>query len=343
MTLPGASNEPAAGPPGHSGEAAGSGYGLTAGTGEPAERRPRPARSSWPDAAAMPADEKPPRSGTAVLADRLAAVLVHHEPGWRLPRHSALARRYDTSVTLIDAAISELVKRHLIRRYPDGQLYRASPAEYQISLEGVPGLTPAVDPMGGELTCQSRQTSWRRIPEDISWALHINPGEPACVVRVLWTAGGQPAACATTYLPAVLARQVSGSDAGVPGKADAGAASFDPATVASALSLLPHAAGPHAGEAAERFVIPVGTATSMQLEMQLPPPAVARSLRLSVGEPAAIVTVRFDDPETRKPVGLSVTVVRPDLFRIVVQSPAAPLPDGGEGNFTRTWTHAVDD
>ncbi len=48
-----------------------------------------------------------------VLADRLAAALVHHEPGWRLPRHSALARRYNVSVAEIDAAVGELVSRHL--------------------------------------------------------------------------------------------------------------------------------------------------------------------------------------------------------------------------------------
>jgi hypothetical protein len=32
------------------------------------------------------------------------------------------------------------------------------------------------------------------------------------------------------------------------------------------------------------------------LELQPPPAAVARSLRLSPGQPAAMVTVRFDDP-----------------------------------------------
>jgi len=40
-----------------------------------------------------------------VLADRIAAALVHREPGWRLPRRSALARRYNVSLTEIDAAI----------------------------------------------------------------------------------------------------------------------------------------------------------------------------------------------------------------------------------------------
>ena len=66
-----------------------------------------------------------PRPAVGVLADRIAASLVHHEPGWRLPRHTALARRYNVSTAEIDAAVDELSTRHLVRRLPDGQLYRA--------------------------------------------------------------------------------------------------------------------------------------------------------------------------------------------------------------------------
>src|SRR5260370_11848256 len=59
--------------------------------------------------------------------------------------------------------------------------------------------------MGEELTCRSRQVSWRRVPEDIGWALRIPPSEPICVVRGLWTANGEPAAFTTTYLTADVA------------------------------------------------------------------------------------------------------------------------------------------
>lgn len=41
----------------------------------------------------------------------------------------ALARRYNVSIAEIDTAIGELFRGWLIRRLPDGQLYRASPAE----------------------------------------------------------------------------------------------------------------------------------------------------------------------------------------------------------------------
>ena len=100
-----------------------------------------------------------PAPAAAVLADRLAAALVHHEPGWRLPRLTALARRYSVSSSEIDAAIEELAARHLVRRLPDGQVYRASPAEYWVPLEGVFGLVSRVDPMGGQLVCTSRHTT----------------------------------------------------------------------------------------------------------------------------------------------------------------------------------------
>jgi Bacterial regulatory proteins, gntR family len=160
------------------------------------------------------------RPAAEVLADRLAMALVHHEPGWRLPRHTVLARRYNVSTAEIDAAISALVSRHLVRRLPDGQVHRVSPAEYLIPLEGVPGLHSRIDPMAGELTCRTRQTSWRRVPEDIDWALRIDPAEQVWVVHTVWTTGDEPAAYVTTYLSADAAGAIPGIDP--PGTDEAG-------------------------------------------------------------------------------------------------------------------------
>ncbi len=212
------------------------------------------------------------RPGVGVLADRIAAALVHHEPGWRLPRHTTLARRYNVTTAEIDAAVSELATRRLVRRLADGQLYRVSPAEYLIPIEGVPGLVSYVDPMGGHIACRSRQAVWRQVPEDIGWALRIPPQDP--------------------------------------GRAD-----------------------PR----------PLGQPRAVHVEMQPPPPSVARSLRLSAGQPAAMVTARFDDPETGRPMALTIAVFRPDLFRIVLVSGEQPLPDGDERTFSGAWTHAVED
>ncbi len=266
-----------------------------------------------------------------VLADRLAAALVHHEPGWRLPRHTALARRYNVSPAEIETAVGELVRRHLIRRLADGQLYRASPAEYLLEIEGVSGLASSLDPMGGDIACRSRQVSWRRVPEDIGWALGLETSLAVCVVRFLWTAGGEPAACTTTYLP---------SDRATAGVGEPGAPLPD------ALTLLPLSVRPREAAADAKALsdaTPGGRPSALHIEMQPPPPAVARSLRLPAGQPATIVTVRFDDPSDGTPAALTVAVLCSDLFRVVLQSPQPPLADGGDGSFTGAWTHAVED
>jgi DNA-binding GntR family transcriptional regulator len=267
----------------------------------------------------------------SVLADRLAAALVHHEPGWRLPRHSALARRYNVSAAEIDAAIEELVSRHLVRRLADGQVYRASPAEYVISLEGVPGLASFVDAMGGEFACRSRQVSWRLPPEDISWALRTPANQQVCVVRYLWTASGEPAALSTTYLP---------GDIGVPPEEVTGT------RLPKTLNLLQLTGlGDDAAQALPREAEPAlaGSPAALYIELQAPPPSVARSLRLSAGQPAMIVTIRFDEPDSGRPVALTIAVLRPDLFRVVVQTPLPPLPDGNAGSLSGSWTHALED
>jgi DNA-binding GntR family transcriptional regulator len=278
-----------------------------------------------------PARAGSPRPAVSVLADRLAAALVHHEPGWRLPRHSALARRYSVSAAEIDAAVEELVGRHLVRRLADGQIYRASPAEYVLDLEGVPGLLSYVDAMGAEFTCRNRQISWRLPPEDISWALRLASAEPVCVVRFLWTAGGEPAAFSTTYVPGDLAGP-PGLYAGEP--------------LPESLSLLQltgltEGASPAADENDGGTI--TGVPSALHVEMQAPPPSVARSLRLSAGQPAMMVTVRFDDPAQHRPVALTTAVLRADMFRLVVQSPDPPLPGGRVGSVAVSMTDAAED
>ncbi len=277
----------------------------------------------------------------SVLADRLAAALVHHEPGWRLPRHSALARRYNVSPAEIDAAVEELVGRHLVRRLADGQLYRASPAEYVIGIEGVPGLTTYVDTMGGEFACRGRQLTWRLPPEDIAWALGQPADQQVCLIRLLWTDGGEPAALCTTYIPGDLASRVS-----------LGTAASLPATLnllqVTAVAGIP----PQAGEAVDSMPPSPGSPpaqllsaspAAMHIELQAPPPSVARSLRLTASQPALMITVRFAEPGADRPVALTIAVLRPDMFRVIVQTPQPPLPaPGGAGSSADSWAHAAE-
>jgi DNA-binding GntR family transcriptional regulator len=242
-----------------------------------------------------------PTGSTAVLADRMAAALVHREPGWRLPRRSALARRYNVSLTEIDAAISDLARRSLVRRLPDGQLYRASPADYWIPVEGVAGLGTRLDPMGGTIACQSRHVSRREAPQDVAWALRLPPGAPIRVVRCVWLSEGDPAAVSTAYLHDPAASSAEGdADGDTDAEPDQEISSFD-----SVLTTLPAAA--------------------VSVEMSPPQPAIARSLRLSPGQAVVTVTVRFDDSATGAPTGLTVVMMKPELFRVAIDTTEAPL------------------
>lgn len=305
-------------------------------------RRDRGSRASRPG---RPGAEqmRTARSAVSVLADRLAAALVHHEPGWRLPRHSALARRYNVSAAEIEAAVEELVNRHMVRRLADGQVYRASPAEYVVDLEGISGLATRLDAMGAEFACRSRQLSWRLPPEDISWALRMEADQQVCVVRYLWTADAAPAALLTTYIPGDIAsRADTGSTATSPSVLNLFQLAGVPGAVSANVVATDAAAGATGVGAATVGAATVGAATALHLELQAPPPSVARSLRLGAGQPAVIVTILFDDVATGRPIALTIAVLRPEMFRLVLETPPHPLTEAGAGNLAGSWTRAVE-
>jgi len=280
------------------------------------------ARNGTASAASEPAEE---RTAAQVLADRVAATLTHHEPGWRLPRRSALARRYGVSAAEMEAAIEELAARLLVRRLPDGQVYRASPADYLIRLEGMPDLRASIDPMGTVIECASRHVSWRRVPEDVGGALGLGPGDPVCVVRCLWTAGGYPAAFSATYLP----ERYSCLAGDPPVLADVlrSPAVMLPAAAPASVAGCGRAPAPH----------PAG----LFIELQPPAQSVARSLRIAAGQPTVNVTVRFDDTPAGRPVALATAMLRPDMFRVVIESPQAPRANPAAAGDDSIWTHTA--
>ena len=242
------------------------------------------------------------RAASGVLADRMAAALVHREPGWQLPRRSALARRYNVSMAEIDAAIVELSRRSLIRRLPDGQLYRASAAEYLIPLEGIGGLSTRLDPMGGEISCSARHVSLRAAPQDVAWSLGVAGENPVRIIRCAWAVGAEPVAISTAYVPGALAE----------------VASDEPDEFEAVLRMPPVAFS------GTRTVY----ARAVDLELAPPQPSISRSLRLLPGQSAISVTIRFDDQDTDKPVGLTTVTLKPHHFRVVIQAgdqlPKAP-------------------
>jgi DNA-binding GntR family transcriptional regulator len=244
------------------------------------------------------------RAAAGVLADRMAAALLHREPGWQLPRRSALARRYNVSMAEIDWAIGELTRRSLIRRLPDGQLYRASAAEYLVPIEGIGGLSTRLDPMGGEISCTARRVSLRAAPQDVAWSLGVAGDNPVHVVRCAWAVAAEPVAISVAYVP--------------------GAADEPPADATDTFETILQMPAGALADAAVR-------ARAVDLELAPPQPSVARSLRLQPGQPAISVTIRFDDRGTGAPAGLTTVTLKPQHFRVVIQagdtlpSPADPV------------------
>src|SRR5947209_1787593 len=230
----------------------------------PPQPAPPPTGATSRDGAGA-AEDRGPLRATTVLADRMAAALVHREPGWRLPRRSALARRYNVSLTEIDAAIADLSRRSLVRQLPDGQLYRASPADYWISVEGAAGLATRLDPMGGSIACQTRHVSRREAPQDVAWALRLPSGASIRVIRCVWVSAGDPVAVSTAYLRGLFADAGGPEGPGGPGAGPGEGAATRFASLGSALYGLPAAA--------------------VSVEMSPPQPSIARSLRLSPGQP----------------------------------------------------------
>jgi DNA-binding GntR family transcriptional regulator len=278
-------------------------------------------------------------SSAGVLAGRIAATLVHHEPGWRLPRLTTLARRYQASSVEIEAAIDDLVRRHLVRRLPDGQLYRASPAEYQLALEGIAGLASHVDPMGGQLTCTSRHASRRRVPEEISRALGLAPGALVLAIKCLWAVGGEPGALSASYIPEQFAEfEGAGLDgdhfwpAPVPASRPAEPVAGVPAAEGGISMPLPF---PLAFPLPLRAAVVGARPRALQIEMSQPPPAAARRLRVSAGEPVLTVTASFANTPDGPPVALTTAMLRPELFRVVVEAGHAPIPSDG---LVSAWT-----
>jgi DNA-binding GntR family transcriptional regulator len=241
-----------------------------------------------------------------MLTERIADALADHEPGWRLPQPTILARRYSVSTAEIDKAIRELTALRILRCLPDGRVYLASPADQLATLEGLPGVGSHIEPMGVSITCASRHVSCQAVPPDIELILGLPSGAEVRVVRCLWTADGQRAAFSTAYLPEHLDTVENPAELGH-------------------TSLPKHLNSASAGRAAATrngAIRPL----AIRVEVQPMTESVARALQLVPDIPMIAVTVTSGDPSLSRPVALTAAALRSDLFRIVVEPPAADPP-----------------
>jgi hypothetical protein len=200
-----------------------------------------------------------------------------------------------------------------------------------LRLDGLPGLSSLIDPMDHQLSCTAARTSRLRAPADIADGLRLAPGGQVCVRRCLWAADGEPAAVVTTYVPDDYCHLLTGPLA-LPGKGNLAG----PSPLASALD------GGMSPGAVPGLTLHPG---AVRIELQAPGASAARRLRLATGAPAVLVTARLDraagiwgdaradapgraphasprpNPDAGPaPVALTVLVLRPDVFRIVLHT-----------------------
>jgi DNA-binding GntR family transcriptional regulator len=248
-------------------------------------------------ASARPDGAAPPELG--ILACRIAGSLVHHEPGWRMPRFSVLARHFGVSQEQVAEAVEQLANRRLVRRRPDGYFGRLTPAEYHIPLSARACLRTAVVPVSGALTCRARAVGTQWLRDDVAWVLGATAGEAGCVLKLQYALDDEPAALSMTYMTAAFRPLL-----------DKLAAEQSP-------ELLPLGVGDPAADCRGR--------QSVQLEMQQPSTGVASLIHLAPGEKAIVISARVDDRAAGGPAALTVAILRPDRFRITIGSADTPL------------------
>src|SRR5262249_60077982 len=132
---------------------------------------------------------------------------------------------------------------------------------------------------GGGVAGRKRRVSGGRAPEAIGGALGLPPAEWVCAVKCHWSVNSEPAAISTTYLTAQAAGQVGA----LTGDREATMPEFELYGLADTLE-----------QRTERPAL--GVPAALHVEVQPPPSSIARGLRLGAGQPAAMITVRFDDP-----------------------------------------------
>jgi DNA-binding GntR family transcriptional regulator len=240
----------------------------------------------------------PPAPELGVLACRIAGSLVHHEPGWRLPRFSILARHFGVTTEQVAAAVDQLADRRLVRLQADGRFSRLSPAEYHLPLSAQACVRTAAIPVGGALTCRARAVTNERLREDVAWALGATAGAAGCVLKLQYAVDEESAALSTTYMTAAF-RSV-----------------LDKLAAAELPELLLLG-----GEAA----VDRRGSRSVQVEMLQPVPGVASLIHLAPGQKAIVITTRFDPRAAGGAAALTVAVLRPERFRIQIGSADRPL------------------
>jgi GntR family transcriptional regulator len=235
-----------------------------------------------------------PRGGLR-LAERLEGALTQRGPGKAVPAIDDLATVYGVSPRSIRQALVELERRFVVRRLPNRELIVASRVEYRIGSDMSPSWTETVRSTGAEVRSFTERARIQRVPPRVRMELELGRAARVYVLSRRRFVADEPAACSVSYVVAELA----------PG--------------------LPDRLGPD-GSLHAALKDPYGldpVAAWMRAEMEVPPPDIPKRLGMR-GRPVMVsVRWRTDSAREARPVELTASWMRADIFRVMLEVDAS--------------------
>ncbi len=225
------------------------------------------------------------------VVDRLEANLTRRAPGSDVPDAAVLAEELETTPGAVRRALTELERRFVVRRNQTRHLVVSSRIDYRIGSGMLPGLTEAVAASGVTVRSETERVRLQRVPPRVRLELDIGRMSRVHVLSRRRFVDDEPVACSVSYVVADL----------TPGLPDRlGTEGSLHATLREAFGLHP---------------VPAW----VRAEMDVPPVDIPRRLKLG-GRPVLVsIRSRTDCARLGRPLEVTASWLRPDVFRVVLE------------------------
>ncbi len=211
-------------------------------------------------------------------------------PGAEIPSIAQLASAYDTSPRAIGRALTELEQRFIVRRLSDRRLVVAARVDYRIGSGSSSSWTETVRSTGALGRSETERIRVQRVPPRVRMELELGRAARVYVLSRRRFVASEPAACSVSYVVAEL----------TPG--------------------LPERLDPEGSLHAtlERYGLEPVPAW-VRAEMDVPPPDIPRRVGLRGRPPMVSVRSRTDSRFLGRPVELTASWLRADVFRVMLE------------------------
>jgi GntR family transcriptional regulator len=226
-----------------------------------------------------------------VVADKLAEEIAHWPSGTRVPSEPELSASEGISRLTARAAMQELERRQLVRRRRGAGTFVAKMVDYNITANLIPSWSASVRSQGAMPAIRTESIKCIPTSPELAAALGMTPGSPVLLVSRLRYVDDELAACADSYLPEDLVGDLA----------------TRLAPDGSLFDLLDK----HYG------LKPIRGWT--KLGLQAAPAPIAARLQLRGKPPLIMLQSRTDSQTVDRPIDLTHSWLRPEIFRVTVE------------------------